>query len=127
MSFWSKKKYKKRKKVGDKMSTKSSNKSESSSFTTKPADDPVTREAQLINLAVNLAERQLREGTASSQIIAHFLKQGSTKERLEMERLEQENKLLKAKTEVLQAQQNLEETYAAAIEAMKSYKGGSVY
>lgn len=109
------------------MSTKSSKNAESSSLRAKPAADPDLREGQLINLAVKLAEQQLMDGTASSQIIAHFLKQGSRKERLEMDRLEQENQLLKAKTEVLQAQQNLEATYAAAIEAMKSYKGGSVY
>lgn len=60
---------------------------------------PESRENQMVYLAVDLAEQQLRDGTASSQVITHFLKLGSTKEKLEKEKLEEENKLLKAKTE----------------------------
>ena len=61
----------------------------------RPAMSPDARENQMINLAVDLAEKQLEEGTASSQVITHFLKLGSSKERLEREKLEEENKLLK--------------------------------
>lgn len=88
-----------------------------------PALTPEARENQLISLAVDEAERQLREGTASSQVITHFLKLGSTKERLEKEKLEQENQWLRAKTENLQAAKRIEELYANALQAMRVYSG----
>lgn len=89
----------------------------------RPATTPEAREQQMIALAVDLAEKQLREGTASSQVITHYLKLGSTKERLEKEKLEEENKLLKAKTESLQSAKRTEELFAEAIAAFKSYSG----
>lgn len=89
----------------------------------RPAMTPDARENQMINLAVDLAERQLEEGTASSQVITHFLKLGSSKERLEREKLEEENKLLRAKTESLQSQKRVEELYAEALAAMRRYNG----
>lgn len=98
----------------------------SSTETTKrirPALTPEARENQLISLAVDLAEKQLIEGTASSQVISHYLKLGSTKERLEKEKLEEENKLLRAKTEALQSAKRVEELYANAISAMRKYSG----
>jgi hypothetical protein len=82
-----------------------------------------SRENQLISLAVDLAAKQLSEGTASSQVITHYLKLGSTKERLEKEKLVAENKLLHAKTESLQSQKKIEDLYINAIAAMKSYSG----
>lgn len=85
---------------------------------------PEGRENQLVALAVNLAEQQLRDGTASSQVITHYLKLGTAKERLEREKLEQENELLKAKTEAIKSEQRIEELYEEAINAMKSYGGG---
>ena len=81
------------------------------------------REAELIALAVDVAEEQLRNRTASSQVITHYLKLGSTREKLEKERLEQENKLLKAKTEVLESEKRMEEAYEKAIQAMRLYSG----
>ena len=89
----------------------------------RPGITPESRENQLISLAVDLAEQQLRDGTASSQVITHYLKLGSTREKLERERLEEENKLLKAKTEALQSQKRMDELYAEAIKAMKNYGG----
>lgn len=89
----------------------------------RPALSVEAREGQLVSLAVDLAEQQLRDGTASSQVITHYLKLGSTREKLERERLIEENKLLKAKTEQLQSQKRVEELYADAIKAMKSYAG----
>lgn len=89
----------------------------------RPALTPEARENQMISLAVDLAERQLEEGTASSQVITHFLKLGSSKERLEREKLEEENKLLRAKTESLQSQKRVEELYAEALTAMRRYSG----
>ena len=81
------------------------------------------RENQLIALAVDLAEKQLLEGTASSQVITHYLKLGSMREKLEREKLEKENALLRAKTEAIQSNQQNEELYAAAIDAMRLYSG----
>lgn len=89
----------------------------------RPALTPEARENQMISLAVDLAEQQLREGTASSQVITHYLKLGSVREKLERERLEEENKLLKAKTENLQSMKRMEDLYADAIAAMKNYSG----
>lgn len=89
----------------------------------RPALTPEARENQLISLAVNLAEKQLQEGTASSQVITHYLKLGSTKERLEKEKLEEENKLLRAKTEKLQSDKRVEELYTDALNAMRRYNG----
>ena len=89
----------------------------------RPALTPEARENQLISLAVDLAEKQLIEGTASSQVITHYLKLGSTKERLEKEKLEEENKLLRARTEALQSAKEVEKLYADAINAMRRYSG----
>lgn len=90
----------------------------------KRSSTPEGRENQLIALAIDLAEKQLMEGTASSQVITHYLKLGSTKERLEKEKLEAENAFLKAKKEAIQAQQKDEEFYERVMQALKSY--GSV-
>lgn len=88
-----------------------------------PALTPEARENELVMLAVDLAEQQLREGTASSQVITHFLKLGSTKEALEKEKLKHENQLITAKTENLKAAQRIEELYANALQAMRVYSG----
>lgn len=87
----------------------------------RPATTPEARENQLISLAVDLAEKQLSEGTASAQVITHYLKLGSTKERLEKEKLEQENALLRAKTESIRSAEQNMALYEQAIAAMKSY------
>lgn len=92
----------------------------------RPAVNPEAREQQMISYAINLAEQQLRDGTASSQVITHYLKLGSMKNQLEMERLREENKLLVAKTEALQSAKHVEELYADAIKAMKRYSGQGV-
>lgn len=89
----------------------------------RPAIDPEARQNQLISLAVDLAEQQLRDGTASSQIIAHYLKQASVREQLENERLREENKLLRAKTEQLKSEKRSEELIEEALKAFKNYAG----
>ena len=89
----------------------------------RPAMTPDARENQMINLAVDLAEKQLEEGTASSQVITHYLKLGSTKERIEKEILEKQKELISAKTENLKSAKKIEELYAEAISAMKRYSG----
>lgn len=89
----------------------------------KPALTPEARENQMIALAVDLAEKQLIEGTASSQVITHFLKLASSRERLEKEKLEKENELLRAKTEAIESAKRVEELYSDALKAMRSYRG----
>ena len=92
----------------------------------RPATTLKGREDQLISLAVDLAERQIREGTASSQVITHFLKLGSTREQLEQTRIDSENGLLKAKIEQIDSGRRIEDMYSDAIKAMKSYSGQEV-
>lgn len=91
----------------------------------RPGRTPESRTNQLISAAVNLAERQLIEGTASSQVITHYLKLAATKEKdkLEIEKLEKENELLKAKTESLKSAKRVEELYIDALNAMRTYSG----
>lgn len=89
----------------------------------RPALTPEARENQLISLAVDLAEKQLMEGTASSQVITHYLKLGSTKEKIEKEILEKQKELISAKTENLKSAKRIEELYADAINAMRKYNG----
>lgn len=89
----------------------------------RPAINPEVREQQMIAYAMDLAEKQLREGTASSQIITEYLKRGSRKAELELERLRHENELLKAKTEAIEATQRIEAKYEEALKAMKLYSG----
>lgn len=103
-------------------------KTASSSKTTKktrPALSPEARENQLISRAVDLAEKQLIEGTASSQVITHYLKLGSTKERIEKEILEKQKELISAKTEAMRSAKRVEELYANALNAMRRYSGQS--
>lgn len=98
-------------------------KSSGSSRARRPALSPEARENQLISLAYDVAEEQLRNRTASSQVITQFLKMGTAKAQLEKERLEKENELLKAKTEALQSERRIEELYTNAINAMRRYGG----
>lgn len=89
----------------------------------RPASTPEGHENKLISLALDVAEKQMREGTASSQVITHFLKLGSTREKLEQERLRGENLLLAAKAEAMASMKNIEELYGKALDAMRSYQG----
>jgi hypothetical protein len=89
----------------------------------KPATTPEGRENEMVSIAHDLAERQIRNGTASSQVLTHFLKLGSTRERLEQERLEHENELTRVKIEALEGQKRVEELYLEALQAMRSYAG----
>lgn len=81
------------------------------------------REGQLINMAMDVAEQRMRDNTASSQEIVHFLRLGSLRERYEREKLENENALLKAKVNALESQSQMIELYSKAIEAMRRYNG----
>jgi hypothetical protein len=89
----------------------------------RPATTPEGRENEVVSQAIDLAEQQIRDGTASSQVITHFLKLGSTREILEQERLRHENELTKVKIEALESQKRVEELYKEALDAMRSYTG----
>lgn len=89
----------------------------------KRATTPEVREQQLVAAAYDLAEKQIHEGTASAQVITTFLKLGTTRERLEQERLAHENELLVAKKEAMAASARVEELYLGALNAMRSYQG----
>lgn len=89
----------------------------------RPATTPEARENQMISNAIDLAEKQLLEGTASAQVITHYLKLGSTREALEQERLANENAVLRAKVEAMSSAKRVEELYEAALDAMRNYAG----
>lgn len=94
-----------------------------SNMRSRPALTVEARENQLISLAVDLAEQQLRDGTASSQVITHYLKLGSTKERIEKEILQEQKELIKARTKSYQSSEEVKQLYAEALRAMKDYSG----
>lgn len=101
-------------------------KTSSSKATTRkgrPALSPEARENQLISLAVDLAEQQLLDGTASSQVITHFLKLGTTRAELEKEKLKRENKVLEAKAKAIESSEEVKVLYENALKAMRNYAG----
>lgn len=89
----------------------------------RPALTPEARENQLVALAYDLAEKQLREGTATSQVISQFLRIGSSEQKRRMEKLERENELLRAKTEAIENAESQNELYAEALKAFGIYRG----
>ena len=105
------------------LGAKKASSSQSSNYIEPPAQTAEAREQQLISLAVNLVEKRLREGTASSAETVHFLKLGSMEKRIELEKSKEEIKLLRAKTEELQTAKHVEELYSEAIKAFGLYSG----
>lgn len=91
----------------------------------RPATTLDAREEQLVSLAVDLAEKQIREGTASAQVITHFLRLGTTRERLEQEKLRRENLLLEGRTDQIAQQGRTELLVQDALNAMRSYTGNT--
>lgn len=89
----------------------------------RPALSPEAEENQMIYLAMNLAKQQLMDGTASSQVITHFIKLGSSKEKQEIENLKKDIELKQAKIEALETGKQIEELYGEAIKAMRRYQG----
>lgn len=97
--------------------------SDDDTYSPSPALSREARESQLINLAVGLAEKKMRDGTASSEIIVHFLKLATSKNQLETEILKKQSEYLDAKTEGIKAASKMEATYDQVIEALRSYGG----
>ena len=89
----------------------------------RPASTPEAQEQYMINLAMTLVEKRLREGTASSAETTHFLKLATMKADLEKKKLEEENKLLRAKTETLESAKDSKEMYEYVLKAMAKYNG----
>jgi hypothetical protein len=89
----------------------------------RPAATPEAREQQLTGLAYDLAERRLRDGSATSQEVTHFLRAGSGREELERVKIQHENELTKAKIEAIENQVRSDELFLKAMEAMSLYKG----
>lgn len=89
----------------------------------RPPSTPEAREQQLSSMAMDLAERQLEDGSASAQVITHFLKLASSREQLEQTRLQQENTLLAVKAENMMSAKRVEELYESALNAMRTYSG----
>lgn len=92
-----------------------------------PARTPEARENQLINLAVDLAEKKLRDGTASSQIITTLLNLATTKTQLEMEKIRSDLRVSDAKIKQIETQQTSSELYEEALAAFKTYSGNNEY
>lgn len=86
---------------------------------------PEGRQNILINLAINLAEKQLRDGSASSQLISHFLKLATVRDQLEIKKLESDITLSQAKVKAIENSSKIEELLSQAIDAMKDYGGDS--
>lgn len=91
----------------------------------RPAVTPESREKQLISLAIDLAEEQLRNGTASAQVIVHYLKLASTREKLEQQMLSKKTELVTAQAEAVKSAKRVEELYSEALDAMRLYSGYS--
>lgn len=89
----------------------------------RPALSPEARENQMIALAVDLAEQQLIDGTASAQVITHFLKLGTTKAELDKEKIRKETELLGAKIQMVDSIEEQKKLAEDAIKAMRNYSG----
>lgn len=88
------------------------------------ATTPEGREQQLIALAVDVAEDMMRNGNAPAQIVTHYLKMGSTREKIELELKSEEIKVAKARREMMESQKKIESVYEEALAAMRHYAGG---
>lgn len=90
---------------------------------TRPALTPEAREIQMIGYAIDLAEQQLRDGTASSQVITHFLKLGTSRAELDKEKLRAEIEEKRAKVKAIESAEEIKDLYEKAISAMREYSG----
>ena len=89
----------------------------------RPGLVPQTDENQCISLAMDIAKQKLLDGTASNTMVLHFLKLGTSRERLEREIMEKDMELKDAKIQALESQARSEQKYAEAMEAFRRYSG----
>lgn len=99
------------------------NKPSSKRLRLPPATTPEARENQLIAMAFDLAEQQIADGTASAQVLTHYLKLGTARERLEREKIARENKLLQARVDQIASQDGQQKMYNDALAAFRGYSG----
>lgn len=92
---------------------------------TKTPRTPEEAERMAIVAAMDVATQQILDGTASNSVILHFLKLGSSRERLEQARLEADTTLAKAKVSALESAARTEELVQEALAAFKVYSGES--
>lgn len=90
-----------------------------------PAMSVEANDNEMISLANKCAREQLRNGTASSQIICHYLKQGSERERLAVEQARADLELTRAKTKAIESSERIESMFAKALSAFSDYRGDS--
>lgn len=74
-------------------------------------------------LAMDLAIKWMREGTAPAQVVTHFLKINSLKEQAELEKTRREIELLKAKKKAIELAEEQDKKYEEVIKAISSYAG----
>jgi len=91
-----------------------------------PATSPEQRNNQLISMSFDAAEEMISSGKATSQLLVHFLKQGTARDELEKSKLELESQLLRARTDSIAASEDLRQLHMDAIAAMTEYKTGTV-
>lgn len=84
---------------------------------------PEAYENRLINKAYKAVEKRIESGEATAAELVHFLREGSIRQQLELEKLKKENELLKAKTESIASQKEVKELYSEAISAFRKYSG----
>lgn len=108
------------------MKAKDISKTPETKRTRRRALSPEAQEQQMISLAMDLAEQQLRDGTASAQVITHYLKLGSSKEKKDLEKAEAEISLMKARIASLEREERIEELFKDALDSFKVYSGQTV-
>ena len=91
--------------------------------TDQPYYSDEAQEKEMVALAIAAAKKQMLDGTASAQVITHYLKLGTVREKLELEKLHRENELLAAKKTAIESAERIEALYAEAIKAMSIYNG----
>lgn len=96
-------------------------------FQRAPASTMEAREAELVALAMDVAEEQLRNRTASSQVITHYLKLGAVREQLELEKVKADIELSKVKAKAIESSEETAKIVQEAMNAMKSYMLGSAF
>lgn len=88
------------------------------------AKTPEERESMLVSMSMDRIEQQIADGTVSSQVLTHFAKLGSSRERLEQERLRNENDVLRKKVETMEAAVDVKNLMEDALAAFRGYSGG---
>lgn len=90
-----------------------------------PAKTPEERESQLISKSLNLIEKQIEDGSISSTVLAIYAKASTERDRLEKDRLRNENEVLKKKVESMEAAIDVKNLLEDALGVFRGYSGRS--